>query len=112
MLRTYCAKKAMKLPQCKLPPSRLPMDASKLSQDISEFLKQLIAISQTLSEGEGQLARAEFKLAMLYREKGMITESDQCKVEALRLRKKLRPQEDNEPFEEDSFMKLCLWMLW
>ena len=38
---------------------------------ISELLTQLIAISKTLNEGEGQLTRAKHKLAILYSEKGM-----------------------------------------
>lgn len=71
-----------------------------------------MAISQTLGEGEGHLARAEYKLAVLYEEKGMRAESAHCRAEALELRKKLRPQDENKPFEENSFMKLCLWMLW
>lgn len=69
-------------------------------------------ISQALSEGEGQLARAQYKLSVLYKEKGMVAESDQCKADALRLWKKLRFQDTDVPFEEDSFMKLCPWMLW
>lgn len=68
--------------------------------------------SQALGEGEGQLARAEYKLAVLFEEKGMHVESAHCKGEALRLWRKLQPQDENGPFEESSFMKLCLWMLW
>jgi hypothetical protein len=76
------------------------------------FLKQLIAISETLNEGEGHLARAKYKLAVLYEEKGMVAKGDSCKAQAMELRKKLRPQDANAPFEEKEFMKLCLWMLW
>lgn len=76
------------------------------------MLKQLVAIAQTLSEGQGQLARAEFKLAVLYEEKGLAAESKLYKVDALRLRNMLHPRLADAPFDEDSFMKLCLWMLW
>lgn len=79
----------------------------KLIQKINECLKQLIAVSQTLGKSEGQLTRAEYKLAMLYKKKGMLAESDQCKTEALRLWKKLRFQDSDMPFEKDSFLKLC-----
>ena len=53
-----------------------------------------------LGEGEGQLARAEYKLAVLYEEKGMRTESAHCRGEALRLRRKLRPQDENAPLRK------------
>ena len=77
-----------------------------------DLLRQLVAIAETLNEGQGQLARAEYKLAILLEEKGMGADADACKLRALDLRKKLRPQDMDAPFEEDSFMKLCLWMLW
>ena len=82
-----------------------------LSQN-SELLKQLIAIAETLNEGEGQLARACYKLAVLYDDRGMQAESESCKTRACDLRAKLRPEAIDAPFEEKEFMKLCLWMLW
>lgn len=75
----------------------------------SELLKQLVAISETLSEGEGQLARANYKLAVLYDQH---TEAESYKTRALELKVKLRPDTNHTPFEEAEFMKLCLWMLW
>ena len=78
----------------------------------SELLKQLVAISETLNEGEGQLARANYKLAILYDQKGMGVESESCKSRAIELRGKLRPESRDAPFEETEFRKLCLWMLW
>lgn len=87
------------------------MNGEILSQN-SELLKQLVAIAETLVEGEGQLARASYKLAVLYNEKGMQAESESCKARACELRAKLRPEATHAPFEEEEFMKLCLWMLW
>lgn len=71
-----------------------------------------MAISETMSEAEGQLARANYKLGVLYGEKGMVAESEACKARAISLRDKLRPESKDSPFEESEFMKLCLFMLW
>ncbi|KAG9242074.1 hypothetical protein BJ878DRAFT_544615 [Calycina marina] len=76
------------------------------------LLLQLIAISESLKEGEGQLARANYKLAVVYKDKGMELESKACKDRAMEVRAKLRPEAAAAPFEEDEFMKLCPWMLW
>jgi hypothetical protein len=65
-----------------------------------------------LNEGEGQLARANYKLAILYDQKEMQAESEKYKTRALKLMAKLRPGAQDAPFEESEFMKLCLWMLW
>ncbi|KAF2488319.1 hypothetical protein BU16DRAFT_623622 [Lophium mytilinum] len=73
-----------------------------------EIFVQLIAIAQTLNEGEGQLARANYKLAILYNHKGMEAESQICKDRAIALRANLRPEAKDAPYEEAEFMKLCL----
>jgi hypothetical protein len=65
-----------------------------------------------LDYGEGQAARANYKLAVLYAGKGAQEKSKACKTRALALRKKAQPETANNPFEEDEFMKLCPWMLW
>jgi len=75
-------------------------------------LKELVAIAETLKEGEGQLAQALYKLAVLLERKDLVSESLAYKTRALELRTKLRPQSKDAPFEEEEFMKLCLWMLW
>ncbi|OBT54332.1 hypothetical protein VE04_05420 [Pseudogymnoascus sp. 24MN13] len=77
-----------------------------------ELLKQLIAISETLTEVDGERARANYKLSVLYGEKDMLSESQACKARAISLRDKLRPESKDRPFEESEFMKLCLFMLW
>lgn len=96
--------------------SSLGIHRSAVSRDglllNSELLKQLVAISETLNEGEGQLARANYKLAILYDQNGMAAEGDSCRARAMELRGKLRPEAKDAPFEESEFMKLCLWMLW
>lgn len=78
----------------------------------SELLKQLIAIAETLAEAEGQLARANYKLRVLYDDKSMSTESQLCKSRAISLKDKLRPESKDGPFEDSEFMKLCTFMLW
>ncbi|KAI1479741.1 TPR-like protein [Daldinia eschscholtzii] len=65
-----------------------------------ELLRQLVDISGSLNEGKGQLARALYKLAK------------PVKTRALEIRGNLRPEERDQPFEEEYFSKLTLWMLW
>ena len=76
------------------------------------LLLQLIAITETLNEAEGQLARANYKLILLYCEKGMEQESQCFKTRAVSLRDKLRPEDKGKRVEESDFTKLCLFMLW
>jgi len=75
-------------------------------------LLQLIAIAETLNEAEGQLARASYKLSVLYGEKGMEQESQSFKARAISLKDKLRPEDKGKLVEESDFNKLCLFMLW
>ncbi|XXH00199.1 Protein ssh4 [Hypoxylon texense] len=77
-----------------------------------KLLKQLVDISESLNEGEGQLARALYKLSVLYAEKGALPESEACKSRAVEIRGRLRPEDKDAPFKEESFSKLTLWMLW
>jgi hypothetical protein len=63
-------------------------------------------------EGKGQLARAYFKLAIIYDEQERTHDSSTCRNMAERLRAEMRPDLRNAPFKEEEFMKLCLWMLW
>ena len=71
-----------------------------------------MSISETISEGEGQRARALYKLSVVHAERGMLPSSEACRGEALMLRAKLEPEFKDKPFEEAEFAKLCLWMLW
>ncbi|KAI1180884.1 hypothetical protein F4777DRAFT_177094 [Nemania sp. FL0916] len=77
-----------------------------------ELLRQLVDIAGALNEGEGQRARAFYKLSVLYSEKGVAQEAEECKANAIEIRNRLRPQDENALFNEDSFSILTLWMLW
>lgn len=76
------------------------------------MLLELIAIAETLREGEGQLSRAKYKLSVLYGERGMQDDSEACKAHALEIRNRLKSELKDAPFVEEEFQKLCLWMLW
>ncbi|GAP84174.1 putative NB-ARC and TPR domain protein [Rosellinia necatrix] len=76
------------------------------------LLEKLVDIAGALNEGEGQLARALYKLSVVYHEKGATSEAEDNKMKALEIRNRLRPHEQDAPFEEESFSKLTLWMLW
>ena len=78
----------------------------------SQLLEEIVSISETFSEGEGQRARALYKLSVIHAERGMLPSSEACRGEALRLRAKLKPELKDDPFEEAEYAKLCLWMLW
>jgi hypothetical protein len=78
---------------------------------ISQLLKQIVSISEAFIEGEGQRARALYKLSVIHERRGLHAESISAK-EALKLRGKLKPELAEKPFEESEFAKLCLWMLW
>jgi tetratricopeptide (TPR) repeat protein len=70
-----------------------------------QLLEEIVEISETFGEGEGQQARALYKLSQLHGERGMKDQSRIYEQKAIALRDKLRPG-------EDGFTKLCLWMLW
>ena len=76
------------------------------------MLEELVLISESLPQGEGQLARANYKLSVLYAELDRKVESKECRQRAVGLRTKLRPTEHDVPFEEEIYMQLCPWMLW
>ncbi|KAF2280328.1 uncharacterized protein EI97DRAFT_447867 [Westerdykella ornata] len=77
-----------------------------------ELLGQLVDIAGSIPEGKGQLARAYFKLAVLHQEKGRHSESNTYREMAESLRAELKPEAVGAPFNEEEFMKLCVWMLW
>ena len=76
------------------------------------LLEEVASISETFVEGEGQRARALYKLSEMHGKAGMQAKSEKCKELALRLRAAARPDLKDAPFEEAEFSKLCLWMLW
>lgn len=78
------------------------------------LLNECVIISQSLPEGEGQLARAWYKLHTLYAQEAKIAQSEEFTTKARRLRKKLldgveRPEAEDS---EESYNQLNLWMLW
>ncbi|KAF4984957.1 hypothetical protein FDECE_16948 [Fusarium decemcellulare] len=77
-----------------------------------QLLEEVVGISETFVEGEGQRARALCKLTEIYADRGMQAESNACRENALSLRAALKPELKDAPFEEAEFSKLCLWMLW
>ncbi|ORX98178.1 hypothetical protein BCR34DRAFT_607010 [Clohesyomyces aquaticus] len=77
-----------------------------------ELLGQLVDIAGSIPEGQGQLARAHFKLSVLCAERERAAESQNHRKIAEKLKAQLKPDLTNAPFEEVEFTKLCLWMLW
>ncbi|KAI0113624.1 P-loop containing nucleoside triphosphate hydrolase protein [Nemania sp. FL0031] len=77
-----------------------------------QLLQEIIGISETFVEGEGQRARALYKLSEIHTDMGLQSESDVYREEALALLANLKPELKDAPFEEATFAKLCLWMLW
>ena len=77
-----------------------------------ELLEELISISETFVEGEGQRARALFKLSQIHEERGRKVDSKDCRDRAVALRDKVNPDLQGAPVEGSEFLKLCPWMLW
>ena len=88
------------------------MDGRYFNPASRQLLEEIVDISETFVEGEGQRARALYRLTKIYEDRGNQAESTACKERALRLRAALRPELQEAPFEEAEFSKLCLWMLW
>ncbi|KID61280.1 Tetratricopeptide-like helical, partial [Metarhizium hybridum] len=77
-----------------------------------QLLQDVVGISETFFEGDGQRARALCTLLKVYTAGGMLAESTACREKAVTLRSFLRLDLKDAPFEEEEFSKLCLWMLW
>ncbi|KAL8781443.1 MAG: hypothetical protein Q9213_005995 [Squamulea squamosa] len=78
-----------------------------------DLLHECAAIAQSLPEGEGQLARAWYKLHTLYAQDGKSKESEELLVKARTLRRKLLGCSELEGDDsEESYNSLNLWMLW
>lgn len=73
---------------------------------------ELINVAETLQGAENYLACANYKLSVLYSEMGKQQESEERKSRAIDLKTNIRPRDKDEAFEEESFRRLCLWMLW
>ncbi|TLD28819.1 hypothetical protein PspLS_03746 [Pyricularia sp. CBS 133598] len=77
-----------------------------------QMLEEIVSISETFVEGQGQRARALYKLSEIYRKGGQEASSEDYKQRAMELRAAMRPELPDAPFEEEEFGKLCSWMLW
>ncbi|KAL8993731.1 MAG: hypothetical protein Q9169_006128 [Polycauliona sp. 2 TL-2023] len=78
-----------------------------------ELLHECATISQSLPEGEGQLARAWYKLHTLYAQEGKIPHSEELQTKARLLREKIiNSDEPADDDSEESYNRLNLWMLW
>jgi tetratricopeptide (TPR) repeat protein len=77
-------------------------------------LQELVSITEGFVSvsGQGQLARAYHRLAVLYGRLDDNTKSETYKEKALTLARKLSPDTHEVDPEEMIFAKFCPWMLW
>ncbi|TPX16451.1 uncharacterized protein E0L32_003745 [Thyridium curvatum] len=78
----------------------------------ARLLEEIVSISETFVEGEGQRARALYKLSIIYNGKDQQVLSEAYREKALQSRAAANAELKDAPFEEAEFAKLCLWMLW
>lgn len=76
------------------------------------LLTELVTSAESLPEGRGQLARAHYKLSVIYSDLEKPSEVEQHRAKALELRQELRQDHVEAALDETSFNELCLWMLW
>ncbi len=70
-------------------------------------------ISESLPEGNGQFARANYKLYQLYQEQGRVTEAEKALTIARDMRHNMAKEKEAELSETiDAYNNLNLWMLW
>ena len=77
------------------------------------MLNKCISISESLPEGDGQFARANYKLSQIHHEQGKASEGGEFLAKARAMKRKIssRTASDNDESIE-SYDKLNLWMLW
>ena len=79
----------------------------------SDLLNECVAISESLPEGEGQSARAMFKLSTIYAQEGKIKQGEEFGAKAQALKKKILCGDNlDEDESEEIYNRLNLWMLW
>ena len=79
----------------------------------SDLLNECIATSANFSEGDGQFARANYKISQLYAETGKSKDAEESLKQARATRVKMvtgTTLSDDESIE--TYNKLNLWMLW
>ncbi|KAK9435537.1 hypothetical protein VB005_10336 [Metarhizium brunneum] len=77
-----------------------------------QLLQDVVGISETFVEGDGQRARALYTLSKVYAVRDMLAESTACREKVVTLSSFLRLDLKDALFEEEEFSKLYLWMLW
>src|SRR3569833_46883 len=78
-----------------------------------QLLEEIVGISETFLEGQGQCARALYKLSTICAGRAPQAESDSYKQKAIELLLKLRPDSKSDmEYGESQFSELCPWMLW
>ena len=90
------------------------LDASGNQGTAALMLNDIVSITEGLSGSHSYThrARASYKLSTIYDTIGRKAEGEACKATAIQLRLKLRPEEVDTELSEESFSKLCPWMLW
>ena len=79
----------------------------------SDLINECIAISESLPEGLGQLARATFKLALLHAEQGRAEISQETREKARGLKARIAGKDaSHDEDSEEADNRLNLWMLW
>lgn len=76
------------------------------------FLQELVSIAEVLAEGDGQLARAAYRMSTLYTTQGKHQDAENWRGRAVAVRRKIRPDIGERTWNDASFSCLCLWMLW
>lgn len=76
------------------------------------LLNECVAVSESLPEGKGYLARARFKLGELWASEGDLQQSESNKKTARALGRDLLGDQWPIDANEASYDKLVVWMLW
>ncbi|KAL9023330.1 MAG: hypothetical protein Q9196_007270 [Gyalolechia fulgens] len=78
-----------------------------------DLLNECVTTSQSLPEGEVQLARAWYKLHTIYAQVGKTKQSEELRDKAKALKRKILKGSERYGVEsEESYDRLNLWMLW
>lgn len=91
----------------------LLMEHQKYETALS-MLQDLVSLAESSlgPTGLGQLARGYYRLSILHGLMGDSQRTEECQRRALDLVSKLLPDQEKVLFEEQTFSRLCPWMLW
>ena len=78
------------------------------------LLQESVLVSESLPEGKGYLARAHYKLSLLYIENSDASQAQTYRVTARNLRQEIMVEEAPEVEEDtiEAYQGLVVWMLW